>query len=173
MKAPKPNTGQQGRCDGCGKAAWLSPLHGEEGGPLSCSKCAGAFSNKQAREALNCISDCFLTDNPVPKWAQEALINAVARAESFEIKSWDEVFGRPLEKGKQLAAKRRKSRLTKPIFERVRERHEAGEPIAKKLFESVGREFAVSSTVASEIYYEAVHDIHEAEIFNSAVKSIE
>ena len=131
------------------------------------------FSSKEARDALNCISDCFLTKNPIPEWAQKTLIKAVARANTYQIKSWDEVFGRPLEKGKQLIAERRKLELMEPIFEPVRECHEAGQSITKDLFEFIGEEFGLSGTVASEIYYAKKDIINELEIFHSATKSIE
>ena len=55
----------------------------------------------------------------------------------------------------------------------MQRRHEAGESITKDLFESVGEEFGVSGTVASEIYYAKIDKIYEAEIFHSATKSIE
>ena len=117
----------------------------------------------------------LLTNNPIPEWAQKALIKAVARANTYQIKSWDEVFGRPLEKGKQLAVERRKFGLMDQILERVQQRHEAGESIVKGLFETVGQEFGVSGTVASDIYYDAKNLAikYEAEIFNYALKSIE
>jgi hypothetical protein len=130
--------------------------------------------SKEAREALNCIRDCFLGNNPIPEWAQKALINAVDRVNSFEVKSWDEVFGRPLEKGRHLRVERRKLAVHRQIFERVRERHKAGESITRGLFESVGREFGVKRTEAEKIYYVAVEDIiNQPEIFDFAVKSIE
>jgi hypothetical protein len=132
------------------------------------------FSAKEAREALNCIAKCFSTNNPVPAWAQKALIEAIARANSLEVKSWDEVFGCLLEKGRHLRVERRNLALHRQIFERVRERRKAGESITRGLFESVGREFGVKRTEAEKIYYVAVEDIiNQPEIFNFAVKSIE
>jgi hypothetical protein len=132
------------------------------------------FSSKEAREALNCIAKCFSTNNPVPVWAQKALIEAIARANSFDVKSWDEVFGRLLEKGKHLRVERRRLALPKRIFERVRERHKAGESITRDLFERVGGEFGVKRTEAEKIYYGAVEDIiNQPEIFDFAVKSTE
>ena len=38
-----------GTCDGCGKPAWLIPLHGDKGGPLRCFLCAGAWHAKYTR----------------------------------------------------------------------------------------------------------------------------
>jgi hypothetical protein len=38
-----------GTCDGCGKPAWLIPLHGDKGGPLRCFLCAGAWHAEHTR----------------------------------------------------------------------------------------------------------------------------
>jgi hypothetical protein len=70
---------------------------------------------REAREAVNCIAHCFLINlqaarrrarhqisQSIPVWAQEAFIAAVAKMNSYEARSWDEVLARPLEKGKQL-----------------------------------------------------------------------
>jgi hypothetical protein len=39
----------QGTCEGCNKAAWLIPLHGERGGPLRCFMCAGAWNAEHTK----------------------------------------------------------------------------------------------------------------------------
>ena len=132
-----------------------------------------ALSAREIAPLLNVISNCFLNNNSVPVWAQKALINAISKAKTYQIKSWDEVFGRPLEKGKQLTAERRRLVLMEPIFKRVRGRHEAGESITKDLFESVGREFGVSGTVAADAKAIIIEAEIEVEIFNYAIKSIE
>ena len=44
----------------------------------------------------------------VPPWVQEKFRAAMDKFHRREIKSWDEVFGRPLLKGKQLATEQRK-----------------------------------------------------------------
>jgi hypothetical protein len=85
----------------------------------------------------------------------------VERAQAHEIKSWDEVFGRPLKKGKQQTVERKKRLLGYPVLMRVWERHAAGEAISKPLFEAVGRELGVSGTVAAEIYYKALKGLPE------------
>lgn len=92
---------------------------------------------------------------------------------TYEIKSWDEVFGRPLKKGKQLATERRNYNIGARLMYRVRERHRAGEKIDKGLFEAVGKEFDISGTTASELYYgpnrEAIAAVKEARARRSNV----
>jgi hypothetical protein len=103
---------------------------------------------------LRFISMCFRVGRTVPEWAQQGFQDAVNKGERHEIKFWEEVFGWPLEKGKQHAARRRRAALYRKIYERVGQLSEAGEPISKTLFDIVGREFGVSATVAEEIYRE-------------------
>ena len=98
---------------------------------------------------------------PIPPWLKQAFQNAYGAKSAYKIKSWDEVFGRPLKKGIRLARERRNNRIANDIYERVVERHIAGEPIDKNLFEAVGKNFGVGGTVASELYYE-VKELEEA-----------
>jgi hypothetical protein len=105
------------------------------------------------RRLLWFISVCFMNNRVVPKWAQEEFLAAQRKVYGYEVESWDEVFGRPLKKGRQREAARRRAEKAQPIWERVTERHEAGEAIDKNLFDSVGKEIGVGSTVAAELYY--------------------
>jgi hypothetical protein len=101
---------------------------------------------------------CFVYRRPVPTWATKAFRAAYLKGVRFEIASWDEVFGRPLKKGKQLAAERRKAAIAERVLELVlRARHEEKpkKPINKELFESIGKKLGVGGTVAAEIYYQA------------------
>lgn len=115
-----------------------------------------AFEGGERGRLLWVVGRHLKEEKPLPAWARDALLDVIHRARTFQIGSWDEAFGRLLEKGEQLAAKRRRWVLARPICNRVWERHEAGEPLTKALFESVGRELdgaAVSGTVVEEIYY--------------------
>ena len=95
---------------------------------------------------LQYIYVCFNERVAVPPWVQEKFRAAIDKFHRREIKS--------LLKGKQLATEQRKLRLAGPIYQRVYERHMAGEPVTKALFDEVGKEVGVSGTVAAEIYYE-------------------
>jgi hypothetical protein len=112
------------------------------------------FDSGDSTVLLQYIYVCFNERVAVPPWVQEKFRAAIDKFHRREIKSWDEVFGRPLLKGKQLATEQRKLRLAGPIYQRVYERHMAGEPVTKALFDEVGKEVGVSGTVAAEIYYE-------------------
>jgi hypothetical protein len=103
---------------------------------------------------LRLICECFRTGRAVPQWAQEKFQNAIDKVGRLETKSWDEVFGRPLKKGKQMEAARRRAKLSTKIWNRVRELNAAGEPISKPLFAKIGKEFGVSATIADDMYFE-------------------
>jgi hypothetical protein len=76
---------------------------------------------------------------PIPQWMAEAFCTACKRVYGFEVESWDDVFGRPLKKGKHLDVQRRRLKIRDALYHRVEERNMAGEGIGKSLFESVGR----------------------------------
>ena len=80
---------------------------------------------------------------------------------AYKVKSWDDVFGKPLAKDKRLATERRNMEIADPIWRYVRKLQEAGRRIGKQLFAAVGKEFGVSGTVAEEIYYGLIHESHE------------
>lgn len=102
-------------------------------------------------ELLYCLSHCIVHDVQIPDWLNRAFREAYDTGRLS--KSWDDVFGKPLGKGKRLVTARRNDALESPIFESVQDRHKNGEAIDKNLFDSVGREFGVGGTVASELYY--------------------
>jgi hypothetical protein len=131
-----------------------------------------AKTAEEAREALNWIAFCLAIHDPIPDWTRKPFITAVNRVNSLEVRSFDDVFGHPLKKGKHLEPAQRRLRFSGLIFDRVRERRAAGEPITKDLLESVGEEFNVRGTVASEMYCtEATRlALEETEIFSHATK---
>jgi hypothetical protein len=102
---------------------------------------------------------CINNNRPIPQWLATALRDAFRKVRMFEVKSWDDVFGRHLKKGKRLATERRNMQIAGPLFEMIRERHEAGTGIGRPLFNAVGAEFGISGTVASELYYEVIKEL--------------
>lgn len=72
----------------------------------------------------------------------------------YTAKSWDDIFGKPLEKGERLGTRIKRLELALPIYERVEEAKRLGHPVNKELFEDIGKKLGVSGTVASDIYYE-------------------
>jgi hypothetical protein len=106
---------------------------------------------------------CIINEELPPDWLRDAYSKAVDRVRSYEVGSWDDVFGKPLAKGKQLDVARRKSKIAHGVWSRVRHRTAIDldddgkrDKIVKDLFEEVGKEFGIKGTVAAEIYYE--HD---------------
>jgi hypothetical protein len=110
---------------------------------------------------LRFLHHCFMNNRAVPGWAQDAFSDIMRKVRRYEVKSFDEVFGRPLKKGAQLATGRRKQRAAPLIWDGVCARRSAGEPITKALFDAVGKEAGVSGTVAAEIYYELVEEMEK------------
>ena len=103
---------------------------------------------------LKAMHECLIMKKPLPEWLRWAFIRAYQSAYPFEIKSWDEIFGPPHPKGVHLKARKQHFELSFPIWSRVQELAASGEKIDKGLFEKIGKEFAVSGTTASAIYYD-------------------
>jgi hypothetical protein len=93
------------------------------------------------------IKLCFSDKRPVPGWAQAEFYNACGEIHQHRAKSWDDVFGRPLEKGAQLAAARRHLSLRLPVALAVVERVAAGEAIDKNMFDAIAEELRADRTL--------------------------
>ena len=106
---------------------------------------------------------CLANNEPIPDWLKDAYLEATRRVWTHEVSSWEDVFGKPLKKGKQRAAAHRRSKLADPVWQRVMERREAGEKIDKNLFQSVGEEFGIKGTLAAELYYGAWREPEDEE----------
>jgi hypothetical protein len=112
------------------------------------------YEQGHKRALLYWLDYCLTNNVQVPPWIKQGLSNALDAAFLYRIKSWDEVFGELLPKGKRIATERRNREIFWDLFSRVRDLHAAGASIDEELFEKVGKEFGVGKTVASEIYYE-------------------
>jgi hypothetical protein len=110
---------------------------------------------------LSGLQFCIWCNMPIPAWLKRAFLNACRAGYTHEIKSWDEVFGKPLKKGQRQATARRNVKIAHEVHQRVEERHRAGEALDKALFAAVGKEFGVGGTVAAELYYETRETLHE------------
>ena len=108
------------------------------------------FESGNKSALLYALYGCLELKRPIPEWARAALLEACEAVERFEIKSWDDVFGRPLPKGMHLEKERRNARLRPLIIERVRK----AETIDKALFEEIGESLGISGTLASNLYYD-------------------
>jgi hypothetical protein len=102
---------------------------------------------------LYAIYACLEMRRPMPEWVRAAFLDACEAAERFEIKSWEEVFGRPVPKGTHLKRQKRDAALPLIIIDAVEALKAEGRKVDKDLFKQVGKEWGINATRASEIYY--------------------
>ena len=112
-------------------------------------------------QLLYCLNHCVTNDLSIPEWLGKALADAFHAVHTYKVRSWDDVFGKPLAKGKRLETERRNMEIADPIWRYVRKLQEEGRPIGKELFAAVGKDFGVSGTVAEQIYYDLKHESAE------------
>lgn len=105
---------------------------------------------------LAAVATCAHYDLVMPDWVATNFLKAYRRGIHFQVRSWDEVFGRPLKKGRHLANARKRWEERLAVYNRVREilATKQDTPIDEALFELVGSELGLSKTVATELYYE-------------------
>jgi hypothetical protein len=109
------------------------------------------FEGGDKSQLLYCLDHCVTNDLTIPEWLGKALADACHAVHMHKVKSWDDVFGKPLAKGKRLETERRNMEIAWPLWRRVRELHAAGMPISKDakrgVFAAVGKDFGVSATL--------------------------
>jgi hypothetical protein len=110
-------------------------------------------------EILYCLSFCIRNRVPTPEWLRQAFGTAYHAAVMRNIKSWDEVFGKPLKKGKHLTKAKRDLMKGPIIASRVREQARAGKPIDKELYNDVGKDCGSNGTDAEQLYSDLKKDM--------------
>jgi hypothetical protein len=80
---------------------------------------------------LATIYQCLESGRPVPEWARLAFLDAYEAALRYEIKSWDQVFDRPVPKSTHLKTKKRNEALLPEIVRRVEAQVAKKDPIDK------------------------------------------
>jgi hypothetical protein len=111
------------------------------------------FEGGEKSALLYAIYHCLLMKRPLPEWLRLAFLHTYEAHGRFEIRSWDDVFDRPLPKGTHLKTEKRNAELRPLIIERVQALKDE-ESIDKGLFETIGKELGISGTTVSEIYYD-------------------
>ena len=99
---------------------------------------------------------CALLKRSWPEWLRLAFLHTYEAHARFEIRSWNDVFGRPVPKGTHLKTEKRNAKLRPVIVERVRALKAEGRPIDKSLFEEIGRRLnpPLKGTTVSDLYYD-------------------
>jgi hypothetical protein len=101
---------------------------------------------------LNAIYYCCLLKRPLPEWLRLAFVHAYESRARFEIRSWDEVFDRPVPK----STHPEKEKLRRLVIERVwtlkTENPETA--IDRGLFEQIGEELGIPGSTIDGLYYD-------------------
>ena len=92
---------------------------------------------------LHDLYACFLTNKAVPKKLSDAFVDRYLRGYKGEIRSWDEVFGKPTRYGTGENIKRQieQRHLVADEVDRLK----AGESLNEEEFEAIGRRTAVGA----------------------------
>jgi hypothetical protein len=99
------------------------------------------FEGGDKASLLEAVYRCLLMRRPLPEWLRLAFLNAYEARARFEIRSWDEVFDRPVPKSTHLE----KEKLRHLVIERVwRLKTENPErAIDRGLFDQIGEELGI------------------------------
>jgi hypothetical protein len=111
-------------------------------------------TGKHPEAILECIELSFIAEMPVPKWAQEEFCSRFEYGWGGGLKSWDEVFGRPISRQK-FHRSATDYRYAEEIFERI-EAERKDRAVDNEMFSEVGRDLGVGeSTKVKRLYREA------------------
>ena len=104
---------------------------------------------------LYAIHQCLLLKRPLPEWLRLAFLDDYESATGYEIKSWDDAFGRPHPKGAHIEKRKRHFELRYVITQRVEKLRSEKKPVDNELFDKIGKELGIGGhTTVSKIYYE-------------------
>ena len=118
------------------------------------------FERGDKTQILHALAWCIGAQAPVPAWLKQAFCEGCFAARMYEIASWEDVFGRPLKKGKRLGTARRNLMKSLDICDRVEEWQNTGKPIDDRMFAAIGKDLGIgSSTVTKDLYYETKNEI--------------
>jgi hypothetical protein len=96
------------------------------------------------------IALCLDAGEPLPEWVLEGLGEAIEHVKTFEVKSWDEVFGKP-HHGRKVSHLRREAELKSLVLDRFRklkEERAKGDKLA-----ILAQEFNISYSLARSWCY--------------------
>jgi hypothetical protein len=97
------------------------------------------------------IMICAQADWRMPEWVREAFNELYWSGAAGEFDSWDDVFGKPWGTGQKRSAITNNKGVS--VWCRVQTLHDEGAPIDNNLFERAGKEFGLSRSTVSQLYY--------------------
>ena len=137
------------------------------------------MGNKAA--IMEALFICSLNSLTIPRWCEVAYLAAYRKIQQYRARSWDDVFGRPHQKGVHLIGKQLKREQSLLVYRRIKDvnknnlfgkrekefidgspirdkngriKHYNPSAIGEKLFERVGMEFNMHKTLAEKFYYD-------------------
>lgn len=117
-------------------------------------ECRERFRAGEKFALMQALRICANHDLPMPEWLSIAYISAFDKILNHKSKSWDEVLGPAIPKGKHLASLRKERQFGLSVALEVRCRHkQQGLNIDPEMFEAVGKKFNIGKTLASDYYY--------------------
>jgi len=108
---------------------------------------------KSSRAVLLAIRECAEHRLAMPDWLAHEFINQVHRVTSGQVASWDEVFGRPLPKGRHLETRRSAYLNQFSVLKKVTELRASGLPVGKGLFEMAAEQLNKEFCAANALPY--------------------
>jgi hypothetical protein len=112
------------------------------------------FKDGKDPGALEAVAWFLFSDRPVPDWAIVAFRHAYSRGSLGEIKSWDEVFGKPQTKP-QNDKLIHHLKAQYEIWHMVAEAKQQGTPIDNALFDDIGSRVGCGRSTAWVLYEKA------------------
>ena len=99
---------------------------------------------KPKNSILHDLYACFLANKAVPKELSDAFVERYLKGRNGEVRSWDEVFGRPERYGTGKQVKRRieQGQLVADEVDRLKAQ---GKSLNEEEFEAIGRRTAVGA----------------------------
>jgi hypothetical protein len=120
------------------------------------------------RALLQAMAICFGVEIAVPSWLSEAFLEAYYSVP----KAWNDVFDRPIPKGKGTEAARRHRKIRFKLYNSVEERHARGEAKDNELFAAVGRDFGISRSAAYRHYEKFCDEFKGRDLQHPYLKSV-
>lgn len=102
------------------------------------------------------MSICAYNSFPMPKWCANAIVKAYISVKMYELKTWDDIFGKMYKKNTQVETNRQKIQDYGKVSRRFHEILEAtpGKTIDIRLFGEIGKEMATGGkSKIGDIYY--------------------
>ena len=132
------------------------------------------FEQGDAHALMLALRICANHDLVMPAWVSRAYIAKFDTVNLYRAKSWDEVFGRPIPKGRHLRALRNDLDMPWKIYFRIqkilREEKSSRAPakMDNALFSRVGKEVGINRSDAQRYYYQAKKAFDERAARNQA-----